>query len=242
MTPLLLSATAFELEQVVAGLDQPLRPSVAGRQWTRGILGRRTVQVVETGIGAVNTAHALTRCLQMELPPWVLQFGVGGAYESAGLDLGDLAVATTESFGDLGVVTPAGWRSAEEIGIPVAEVDGESRYNRYPLAADLTRAAAAALEERMEARVALGPFVTVQACSGTAALGRERASRAPGALCESMEGAAAAQLCWIYGVPLVEVRAISNRVEDRDTSGWDLPLASRRAQEAARILVEALPS
>ena len=242
MTPLLISATAFEQEQIVAGLDQPLQQSVAGRQWTRGVLGGRTVQVVETGLGAVNTAHALTRCLQMELPPWVLQFGVGGAYETAGLGLGDLALATEESFGDLGVLTPAGWRSSEEIGLPVAEVDGESRYNRYPLDADLSRGGAAALEERMEARVALGPFVTVQACSGTAALGRERASRAPGALCESMEGAAAAQLCWIYGVPLVEVRAISNRVEDRDTAAWDLPLASRRAQEAARILVEVLPS
>lgn len=226
---------------MAAGLDQPLRQSVAGRQWTRGVLGGRTVQLVETGLGAVNAAHALTRSLQMELPPWVLQFGVGGAYENAGLGLGDLAVATTESFGDLGVVTPAGWRSAEEIGIPVAEAGGESRYNEYPLDAELGRAAATALEERMEAPVALGPFVTVQACSGTAALGRERAARAPGALCESMEGAAAAQLCWIYGVPLVEVRAISNRVEDRDTAAWDLPLAGRRAQEAARILVEALP-
>ena len=64
------------------------------------------MQVVETGLGAVNTAHALARCLQMDLPPWVLQFGVGGAYEGAGLGLGDLALATTESFGDLGVVTP----------------------------------------------------------------------------------------------------------------------------------------
>ncbi len=226
---------------MAAGLDQPLRQSVAGRQWTRGALGGRTVQVVETGLGAVNTAHALTRSLQMELPPWVLQFGVGGAYESSGLGLGDLAVATTESFGDLGVITPAGWRSAEEIGIPVAQAGGESRYNEYPLDAELGRAAAAALKERMEARVAQGPFVTVQACSGTAALGRERAARAPGALCESMEGAAAAQLCWMYGVPLVEVRAISNRVEDRDTAAWDLPLAGRRAQEAARVLVEVLP-
>ena len=227
---------------MAAGLDQPLRQSVAGRQWTRGVLGGRTVQVVETGLGAVNAAHALTRFLQMELPPWVLQFGVGGAYEGSGLGLGDLALAATENFGDLGVVTPAGWRSAEEIGIPVAEAGGESRYNEYPLDAELSRTAATALEDRMGARVALGPFVTVQACSGTAALGRERASRVSGALCESMEGAAAAQLCWMYGVPLVEVRAISNRVEDRDTSAWDLPLASRRAQEAALILVEALPS
>lgn len=226
---------------MAAGLDQPLRQSVAGRQWTRGVLGGRTVQVVETGLGAVNAAHALTRCLQMELPPWVLQFGVGGAYEGSGLGLGDLAVATTECFGDLGVVTPAGWCSAEEIGIPVAEAGGESRYNEYPLDAQLGRVAAAALEERMEARVAHGPFVTVQACSGTAALGRERAARTPGALCESMEGAAAAQICWIHGVPLVEVRAISNRVEDRDTESWDLPLAGRLAQEAAQVLVEALP-
>ena len=227
---------------MLAGLDEPLRQSVAGRQWTRGVLGGRTVQVVETGLGAVNAAHALTRCLQMELPPWVLQFGVGGAYEGAGLDLGDLAVARTESFGDLGVVTPAGWRSAEEIGIPVAEAGGESRYNEYPLDAELGRAAATVLEERMEGRVAMGPFVTVQACSGTAALGRERASRAfPGPCARawrapprpSSAGCTASR--WWRSAPSATRWRIGTR------RSWDLPLAGRRAQEAARILVEALP-
>ena len=84
-----------------------------------------------------------------------------------------------------------------------------------------------------------GAFITVQECSGQQILGEERAARFD-AICENMEGAAAAHLCCLYGLPFMEVRAISNKVEDRDRSGWDLPLACGRAQEAAVFLLQEL--
>lgn len=77
-----------------------------------------------------------------------------------------------------------------------------------------------------------GLFATVSACSGTAVRGREMAKRT-GALIESMEGAACAQVSRIYRVPFIEVRAISNLVEDRDLSRW-------RLQEAAEIAARAV--
>ena len=83
----------------------------------------------------------------------------------------------------------------------------------------------------------VGPFVTVQECSGSDELGVERGRRFE-ALCENMEGAAAAHLCACYGIPLVEVRAMSNIVEKRDRKKWDLPLAVERAQSAALKLLE----
>ena len=55
-----------------------------------------------------------------------------------------------------------------------------------------------------------------------------------------MEGAAAAHLCMLYGVPFLELRGISNRVEDRRRETWDLDLAANRAQQAAGSLVENL--
>lgn len=240
MTVLLLTATAMEQGDLVGGLSQAVRQTVAQRAWTRGLLGGREVQVVETGIGAVNTAHALTRALEVERPALVLQVGVGGAYPGAGLRMGDLAVASEESYGDLGVGAPAGWLPADQIGFPVARVGGQDRYNRFPLDPALVGAAADLLRGSGFDPVAVGPFVTVQECSGTAALARERARRVPGALCESMEGAAAAHVCSLYGVPLVEVRGISNLAQDRDPAAWDLAGASRRAQEAARRLLEGL--
>ena len=55
-----------------------------------------------------------------------------------------------------------------------------------------------------------------------------------------MEGAAAAHISTLYAVPFLELRAISNRVEDRNKDAWDIPRAVQRVQIAARKLVEAL--
>ena len=52
-----------------------------------------------------------------------------------------------------------------------------------------------------------------------------------------MEGAAAAHLCRLYGVSFLEIRSISNQVEDRQIEQWDLPLASARAQQAGLHLL-----
>lgn len=237
---LLLSATAFEQDLLSVQLEGRVEQQVAGRRWQRGRLADRETLMVEGGIGAVNTAHALTCALQAFQPALVLQAGVGGAYPAAGLGIGDVALASEENYGDLGVRTPAGWQSAELIGIPVLQQDA-SYFNRFPLDMDqVSRAEQILLDGAWEGgRPALcsGPFVTVQECSGLASLGEERGARFAG-LCENMEGAAAAHLCQLYRLPFIEVRGISNLVEDRRREGWDLPLACRRVQEAAFRLIE----
>ena len=238
---LLLTATAFEQQSIVEQLTEPICYSLTGRRVCRGGLRDRPVRVLESGMGAVNTAHALTVALQADRPGLVLQVGVGGAYATAGLAVGDLAVATEENYGDLGVRTPEGWQSAVAIGIPVLQVGDERYFNRFPLEDSLVASAREALRGLSwadgEPRLAAGPFVTVQECSGTAQLGTERSEAFEGAVCENMEGAAAAHICRLYAIPFLEVRAISNMVEDRRRESWDLTLAAARAQEAAVHLI-----
>lgn len=240
MTVLLISATTMEQTQLRSALGQAVSQSVCGRAWAAGLYADRSVWLVETGLGPVNTAHALTRALEMEPPRFVLQVGVAGAYPDSGLQVGDLALAGEEHYGDLGVGTTTGWRPADEIGLPVARTEGGDLYNRFPVDPGLTAAARQVLDGAGLGPVACGPFVTVAECSGTDALGRERARRVPGALCESMEGAAAAHICALYGARLVEVRGISNQVADRDRSRWDLPRACAAAQAAAALLLREL--
>jgi futalosine hydrolase len=190
------------------------------------------------GLGAVNTAHALTCVLQARGPALVLQVGVGGAYPG-GLAIGDLALAASEHYGDLGVRTAEGWQPADKIGIPVLELDGDRYYNDFPLDAELAARAAAILRHSAElgSGIGIGPFLTVQECTGLTSLAEERAAR-QGAICENMEGAAAAHLCRLYGVSFLEVRGISNLVEDRRREAWDLAGAARRAQQAVLALLQ----
>ena len=54
-----------------------------------------------------------------------------------------------------------------------------------------------------------------------------------------MEGAAAAQVALQYGIDCLEVRGVSNMVEDRDLSRWDIPLAAEQAQRFILRYIEA---
>jgi futalosine hydrolase len=48
---------------------------------------------------------------------------------------------------------------------------------------------------------------------------------------ESMEGAAFFFVCLKEGIPFVQIRAISNYVEPRDKSKWDIPLAIKNLND-----------
>jgi futalosine hydrolase len=59
-------------------------------------------------------------------------------------------------------------------------------------------------------------------------------------ICENMEGAAVAQVASLYGVDCMEIRGISNLVEDRDLSRWNIPLAMELAQKFTMQFIGAL--
>jgi futalosine hydrolase len=201
----------------------------AGKTVIRGKLANCVCTLAVTGIGTVNAAHALTCQLEREKPDLVIQFGVGGAYVPTGLSIGAVVVATEEIYGDVGVMTPDGWKPADEIGVPL--ISGEPPYfNRFPLDPTIVAAAARVCGART------GPFVTVSQCTGVQALGDALHVRF-GALCESMEGAAGAHICTLYNVPFLEARSVSNLVEDRNRSRWDIEGAANAAQEAVIKIV-----
>ena len=52
-----------------------------------------------------------------------------------------------------------------------------------------------------------------------------------------MESAACAHVARLYEVPYVEVRGVSNLVEDRDLSRWDLSTAAGAAGRAVEQIV-----
>lgn len=197
-----------------------------------------------SGMGKTNAAHAATILIRDYSPSIVINFGAGGAYPKAGLDVGDVMVADAEIYGDEGVVDKAGFHGTEHMGIPLLKKSGKKYFNEFgfnrSLAGKAVKAAVKAFEGAADApTVGRGRFVTVSTCSGT----RKRAAEVQkmwGAVCENMEGAAIAHICALYGVPLIEIRGISNIVEDRDTAKWDLQLASRNCCRAVVQLLNAL--
>lgn len=174
------------------------------------------VAIVRTGVGPVNAAHAVTLFLAQADAHAIVICGVGGAYPLSGLAIGDVVCAATECYGDLGATSPSGFLDMRALGFPLVE-------GPPPLFNDLPMEIFP-----VERRV---PFVTVSSCTGTEMVARELETRTGGAV-ESMEGAAIAHVAHLHGVPVGEVRAISNIVTNRDTKTWRLKDASAAAQEA----------
>jgi futalosine hydrolase len=233
----LLCAVPQEAEVLRTALANRVGVAVGRKEAVRGVLDGVPVILFPAGMGKVNAAQGATALLEGEAVRGVVGFGIAGAYPGSGLEVGEVALASHAVYGDEGVQTPGGWLSTEGIGIPLLERPGVRRFNEFPLDAARVESARAALEAAGVA-AAVGPFLTVSACSGTTARGVELAERF-GALCEGMEGAALAHVCALYDVPFLELRAASNRVEDRDLSRWKIREAVEAAQHAVRILVRA---
>ena len=177
---------------------------------------RPDVPIVRTGVGPVNAAHAVTLFLAKTGARSIVVCGVGGAYPASGLQVGDVVCAASECYGDLGATSPSGFLDMKALGFPVVEAP-TPLFNEIPMQVF-----------PVERRV---PFVTVSSCTGTDGAARDIEKRTAGAV-ESMEGAAVAHVAHLHGVPVGEVRGVSNIVTNRDTTTWRLREAADAAQEA----------
>jgi len=84
-----------------------------------------------------------------------------------------------------------------------------------------------------------GNFITVMSVSGTRQRGSLLQQKYNG-LCENMEGASLARVCHEFRKPFVELRSISNYVEDRDLSRWNLEKACENAAYVASLVINEL--
>jgi futalosine hydrolase len=188
----------------------------------RAIAGR-SISLVRTGVGPVNAAHVLTRFLAGHSARAVVVCGIGGAYPGSGLEPGSVVCAESETYGDLGAESPLGFLDMQALGFPLVE-DDPPLFNRLPL--DLFPA-----ERR-------APFVTCATCTGTDATAATLVARTGGAV-ESMEGAAIVHVARLMGVPVGEVRGISNTVGARDRAKWGLEEAAAAARTSLVAWIEA---
>jgi futalosine hydrolase len=205
---------------------------------TEGFIGSSRLVCCAAGIGKANAAAASAVLIEQYQPRRIIITGCGGAYPGSGLAVGDLAVASEELFGDEGTVTPRGWLDLKQMGLPLLQQGERNWYGTIPLSLHDTEKVLQ-LADSHGLRLTRGRFVTVSACSGTKERGLELARRHQ-AICENMEGAAVALNALRYGVPCLEIRGISNLVEDRDLSRWEIDRAVEAAQRLVIKIVEEL--
>jgi len=249
----ILASVPFESNKILATLENTHIAKIAGRAIYKGELSNVNVVLMNTGIGKVNAAHSAT-CLIENFPiRGIINSGVGGAYPHSGLKIGDISMATKEIYGDEGVITSTGWKGIKETGIPLVQTGKKKFFNEFPLDKRLTKDVLKSVRpftphashpspiplpqgEGARGRVKSGNFITVSTTTGTQKRATELEKRF-NAICENMEGAAIAQICAIYKIPMLEIRGISNIVGVRDKNKWNLKLASENCQKAVLEII-----
>lgn len=191
----------------------------------RGLQGHPDYDVLVAGVGpvaaAVNTAKALATA-EYRL---VVSAGIGGGFPGQA-EVGSLVVASEIIAADLGVQAPEGFSSLDELDFGSTRIRVDAR-----LVSDVTEALLAA-----RLPVKTGPVLTVSTVTGTAESAAELAARVPGAVAEAMEGYGVAYAARDHGVPVIELRAISNLVGPRERTAWRIEEALDVLEAASAVL------
>lgn len=216
---LIVSATRFEVQPLI----DRFRIKVDKEEGLFPGDTQPEVSVLLTGVGMVNTAYYMGKFSGNKFD-YLINAGVCGAIDKT-LSLGEVVNVSCDTISELG-----------------AEDDEE--FIKYP---DLNLGGTHAYENVVQVKShVLDSIKKVSGITVNTVHGNEKSIARMNELytadVESMEGAAFLRGCADSGSPYIQLRAVSNYVEKRDKSKWQMPLAIKNLNEAVIKLVEELSS
>ncbi|KEO84936.1 futalosine hydrolase [Tumebacillus flagellatus] len=214
MRVLILTAVSPEREAVLRGLAD----AEAG-----------VFDVQLAGVGPMQAAINTTKALAAGQYDLVISAGIAGGFVGVA-DVGSVVISTEIIAADLGAETPDGFSSLDELGF------GKTR---VPVDAELVKRVTEAVRQTGLA-VHAGPILTLSTVTGTAETAAELARRIPGASAEGMEGYGVALAAHERGIPVLELRTISNPVGPRNRAAWKMKEAFAALETASKALMEVL--
>lgn len=198
MKSLLVSATEFEIAPFLShfGLKSGLN-----------YLNGNQIFVLITGVGMVATAFSMGNILATDKFDFAVNAGIAGSF-STDIELGEVVIVTGDCFSELGAMDGQSFLPIEELGFgksvftPLQGGPLEGLYSTHKGVRGIT------------VNCVHGDDMEIASIS-------ERLNPAV----ETMEGAAFFYSCDQVGLPSAQLRSISNYVERRDKSRWNIPLA-----------------
>lgn len=183
-----------------------------------------------TGAGSASAAARTAQLLAGGGYGLALSAGIAGGFPGKAA-IGSVVVADAIVAADFGAETAdGGFLPVDELGFGSARI-GADRQVAERIGAAIASAGIAA---------AVGTVLTVATATGTAETAAKLAARYPEAAAEGMEGFGVATAAAAFGVPALELRAVSNAVGPRDRSAWRIGEALAALEKASAILPEVL--
>ncbi|MAR40394.1 MAG: futalosine hydrolase [Flavobacteriales bacterium] len=171
-------------------------------------------EILITGIGMLNTSINLTQRLSSGKYDLLINIGVAGSFNSE-LNIGDVVEVVEDKISELGFE------------------DGESfsEFNEFNLKN--------VFKNKSKTDLLSVKSITVNRVHGNQGSITEIINRLNPDI-ENMEGAAFFQVCNTFNVPCIQIRAISNKVEQRNKDNWNLPLAIKNLNNTVQEIIAEL--
>ncbi len=170
------------------------------------------IHYLVSGVGVPSTVFSLTKAILSLKPQFVFQLGIAGSYDNS-LNLGEIVELRSDTYAGLGAI------DADGRFMKLSELNLTEKTRGFQFHDELTNPQLV-FNKNLRSVNAL----TVNSASGESKQIIQLMQNYPLAQIETMESAPVFSLC-MGQIPFSCVRAISNKVEPRDRSKWQIPLA-----------------
>ncbi len=225
----IIGAMAIEVELLKEQMENITVTERAGAAYWEGVLRGLPVVVVQCGVGKVNAAICVQILVDIFAVTHIVNTGIAGSLD-ASLDIGDIVISKDVMYHDFHVGS---------FGYPCGQVPGMD-VHAFPTDNDLRTFAESICRERGIAyrvgRVVTGDQFICEDGEKAAIISRV------GGLCTEMEGAAIAHAAYRNRIPVLVLRAISDKADNSSTVEYPVfeAQAAKHCAEITGALAEAL--
>lgn len=226
----IIGAMAQEVEQLKEAMEQPQIETVAGMEFYKGKIGGKEAVVVQSGIGKVSAGICAQILVDRFGVDGIINTGIAGSLK-AQINIGDLVMSTDALQHDVDAVN-FGYELGQipQLSVKAFPTDEKLRKLAVKLCAQVNPDITA-----HEGRVLTGDqFISDKAK-------KEWLTANFGGACTEMEGAAIAQAAYLNHIPVLIIRAISDKADDSASMDYGEfeQMAILHSVRLTRALIEA---
>ncbi len=211
MKILIVSATKFEIKQLLNDLIYIKQVNSYLSSYKYNNLH---IDVLITGIGMIFTIYCITKILSERKYDLAINAGIAGSFYKK-LKIGKVVNITKDEFSDLGIEYSEGFYTLFDKKL--------INENDFPFKKSIlindTSVKNSVINKLLKVS---GITVNTAHCKQDSI---EKVKIKFKADIETMEGAAFFYVCLCENIPFLQIRAISNYVEQRNEKNWNIPLA-----------------
>lgn len=219
----IIAAMEEEIKTLKEAIENVSETSIANSTFIEGTYKGSEIVLIQSGIGKVNATIATVLLIQQFQCETIINTGSGGGVHE-NLQVGDVVLSTEVAHFDA---------DATAFGYEWGQIPQMPR--KYEASIELGRQMeSAALSSNLP--VKRGEIVSGDSFVSSKETISHILNHFPEAFIVEMEGAAVAQTCWLFGVPFLIVRAVSDTADQEAAQSFDEFIEEAGRKSAQMVL------